>query len=108
MTDSKRRKNLVSFRLSDEEYGELRRAISSRDGQSLSDFLRRAVLGSARANLGRGNPDSGDSVHVEVRVSDLPASIRQLDELREEIGEVFARHLRGESRLVRVQPKVEA
>ncbi len=81
MTVFKRRTRMVNFRLSEDEYRDLRNVCIANGSRSVSDFARDAVCQMIAGN--------GSSSHAELSVHDLHARFEDLDREVKRLGRLF-------------------
>ena len=72
----KRRTKIVIFRLTDEEYEELKAACVTRGARNVSDFARTALM---RSVAGEG----GDQ-HVTARLEQIESGMKRLEQMMQE------------------------
>ncbi len=72
-----RRTKIISFRVSEEEYGHLVRVSSESGAHSVSDWAREAAL----AQSGNPAPRTGNSHFLQARVEELHREVLRLSEL---------------------------
>ena len=73
----KRRNKIVIFRLTDEEYAELKAACISRGARNVSDFARTALMSAV----------SGDATHspaLTAKLDQIESGVKRLEQLMQE------------------------
>ena len=93
----KPRKRLVNFRLSDEEYGNLRMACALEGARSISDFARGSVLRSVVSEVSPDGPIQTRLSNLDRRVGEIESNLRYLTRVLEAMARRGVRNKRGDS-----------
>jgi hypothetical protein len=94
MAAANKRRTLVNFRVSGEEYESLKAAAYTYGSPNLSEYVRKVVLTSARFGLHPDVTPELDGPALEENVLRLQATIQQLNAILEGIGGAFVREVR--------------
>ena len=89
MSVLKRRNRLVNFRLTEQEYLELKQACSTQGGRCLSEFARTAAFGLARSNTLLEGSTQEQLLTLDRKLSALGSSVGQVLEL---LADIAPRH----------------
>lgn len=81
----KRRNRLVNFRLTEQEYLELKEACSAQGGRCLSEFARTAAFGLARSQALLEGSTQEQLLTLDRKLSDLGSHVGRVLELLQDI-----------------------
>ena len=84
------RKNLINFRLTDEEHDRLKAACAARGARSLSEFVRDTVLQLSTSHAFQYRAPALTPPVLEAKVSEMESAARRFTNLLGEIAEYVA------------------